>query len=210
MPEPVLCKICQKRRARRYCPAVGGDICALCCGTHREIAFTCPLTCEFLREAHLHEKPEPVKELSYPDIPANEEFLTTHEELVLVCAHALVKGALEADSALDSDILSALEALIQTRLTLASGLVYETRAESTVAAAIQRSVSEALSGYEKLRAERDPLTPVRNNEILGVLAFLHRFGLQNRNGRLRGRMYLDLLHTMVPDTRAEEQARLII
>lgn len=189
---------------------MSGGICTLCCGTHREIAFTCPLECEYLQEAHRHEKPEPVKELSYPDIPVGEEFLREHEPLVLVCAHALLQGALRADNAIDSDVLAALEALIQTRRTLASGLVYETRPENTVAAAIQRSVSEALGEYEKLRAERDPLAPVRNNEVLGVLVFLHRFGLQSRNGRPRGRMYLDLLRTMVPDARAEEQARLII
>lgn len=182
----------------------------MCCGTHREIDFTCPLECEFLQEAHRHEKPQPVAELSYPEIRVDEEFLTGHEELFLVSAQALVEGALRADGAVDNDLLAALEALIQTRRTLDSGLVYETRAENTVAAAIQRSVSDALAEYEKLRAERDPLAPVRNNEVLGVLAFLHRFGLQNRNGRPRGRMYLDLLRTMVPAVRAEEPARLII
>lgn len=210
MPEPVLCKICQKRRARRHCPAVGGDICPLCCGTHREIAFTCPLECEFLQEAHRHEKPQPAAKLSYPDISVTEEFLADHEDLVLVCAHALVEGALRAEGAVDNDVIAALEALIQTRRTLASGLVYETRAENTIAAAIQRSVSDALAEYEKLRAERDPLAPVRNNEVLGVLAFLHRFGEQNRNGRPRGRMYLDLLRTMVPAVRVDEQPRLIL
>lgn len=101
----------------------------------------------------------------------DEEFLAGHEELFLVSAHALVEGALRADGAVDSDLIAALEALIQTRRTLDSGLVYETRAGNTVAAAIQRSVSDALAEYEKLRAERDPLAPVRNNEVLGVLAF---------------------------------------
>src|SRR5438270_311540 len=56
MPEPVLCKICQKRRARRFCPAVSGDICSICCGTEREVSLTCPLSCEYLQEAHKREK----------------------------------------------------------------------------------------------------------------------------------------------------------
>lgn len=189
---------------------MSGDICPLCCGTHREIAFTCPLGCEFLREAHRHEKPQPLGKISYPEISVTEEFLAEHEELFVVCAHALVEGAMRAEGAVDSDLTAALEALIQTRRTLASGLVYETRAENTVAAAVQGSVSEALAEYEKLRAERDPLSPVRNNEVLGVLVFLHRFGAQNRNGRPRGRMYLDMLRTMAPAVRAAEQPRLII
>jgi hypothetical protein len=107
-------------------------------------------------------------------------------------------------------VIAALEALIQTHRTLESGLVYETRAENTVAASIQRSVGDELSEYQKLRAERDPLSPVRNNEILGVLVFLHRLGGQNRNGRPRGRMYLDLLRHAVPPARVEERAPGII
>ncbi len=209
MPDSVVCKICQKRRARRYCPAVQGDICPLCCGTHREIEFTCPLECEFLREAHRHEKPEPPAQISYPDIAAGEEFLAEHEELFMICAEGLVEGALRADGAVDADLTAALEALIQTRRTLASGLVYETRAGNTVAAAIQRSASEAIERYEKLRAERDPLAPVRNNEIVGVLVFLHRLAEQNRNGRPRGRLYLDLLRRALP-ARVEERASSII
>jgi hypothetical protein len=181
----------------------------LCCGTHREIEFTCPLECEFLREAHRHEKLAPPEKISYPDIAAGEEFLADHEELFMVAAGALMEGALRADGAVDADLTAALEALIQTRRTLASGLVYETRAENTVAAAIQRSVSEALERYEKLRSEHDPLTPVRNNEIVGVLVFLHRLAEQNRNGRPRGRMYLDLLRIAMP-ARVDEHAPGII
>ncbi|MGH9582611.1 MAG: hypothetical protein ACRD4O_06730 [Bryobacteraceae bacterium] len=210
MPEPVFCKICQKRRARRYCPAVGGDICPLCCGTHREIDFTCPLDCEFLQEAHRHEKPVPPAEISYPDVELTEEFLNSHQELFYLCAGALVEGALGAEGAVDADLTAALEALIQTQRTLESGLFYETRAENTVAAAIQRSASDALAEYRKLRSERDPLSPVRNNEILGVLVFLHRLGGQNRSGRPRGRMYLDLLRGALPSARVEEPSRIIL
>jgi hypothetical protein len=210
VPEPILCKICQKRRARRYCPAVQGDICPLCCGTHREIAFTCPLECEFLQEAHRHEKPAPPAELAYPEVAVSEEFLASQEELFMVCAHALVEGALRVSGAIDTDLMSALDALIQTHRTLDSGLLYETRAENALAASIQRSVADALDDYQKLRTERDPLTPVRNNEVLGVLVFLHRLGGQNRNGRPRGRMYLDLLRHAVPPARAEEPAPGII
>src|SRR4051794_39833632 len=134
MSDPMLCKICQKRRARRACPAVRGDICTLCCGTEREVSLSCPLACEYLQEAHRHEKPVPLngQQVSNPDIVVTEELLAEHEGLLLFCARALLQAALETSGAIDGDVIAALEALIQTHRTLQSGLLYETRPENMV------------------------------------------------------------------------------
>lgn len=212
MPEPILCKICGKRRARRYCPAVQGDICPLCCGTEREVSLSCPLECEYLREAHRHEKPLPIseKEFSNRDVAVSEEFIRTHEELLLFCIYSLVQAALRTPGAIDADVIAALEALIQTRRTLDSGLVYETRPENSVAAAVQRAFTASLDEYQKLRVEREGLSAPRNSELLAIFVFLHRLAQQNQNGRPRGRMFLDLLRQMTPDVGVEERAPGII
>lgn len=212
MPEPILCKICGKRRARRPCPAVQGDICTVCCGTEREVSLSCPLECEYLQEAHRHEKPLPLSanELSNPDIHVSEEFVAAHEELLLYCIYSLVQAAIKTPGAIDTDVMQALEALIQTHRTRETGLVYETRPENVVAAAVQRAFSAGLDEYEKVRQEREPLHPVRNTDVLAILVFLHRIGQQNQNGRPRGRMFLDLLRQMTPDTRVEERQPSII
>jgi hypothetical protein len=206
MSETILCKICSKRRARRHCPAVHGDICAICCGTEREVSLSCPLECEYLQEAHRREKPIPVdeKQMSDPDIAVSEEFLRDHEELLLFCMVSLVHAALRTDSATDADALEALQAQIKTYRTAESGLVYETRPVNTIAAAVQRAFSESLADYQKVRSERESLS-FRNAEILGVLVFLRRMGQQNQNGRPRGRMYLDLLKQMTPATPSDER-----
>ena len=211
MAEPVLCKICGKRRAKRSCPAVHGDICTICCGTEREVTLTCPLHCEYLQEAHRREKPVPViGNLSFPDVHVTEDFLHKHEELLLFSVYSLVQAALRTEGAVDTDILAALEALIQTHRTLESGLVYETRAENALAAAIQRRLAESLNDYQKIRKEREGLTFFRNTDILAILVFLHRLGQQNQNGKPRGRMYLDLLRQMTPEKGVEERAPSII
>lgn len=212
MPEPILCKICGKRRARRYCPAVQGDICPICCGTEREVSLSCPIECEYLREAHRHEKAVPVseKELSNRDVVVSEEFIRSHEELLLFCVYSLVQAALRTPGAIDADVMAALEALIQTRRTLDSGLVYETRPENSVAAAVQRAFTASLDDYQNVRAEREGLSTVRNSELLAIFVFLHRIGQQNQNGRPRGRMFLDLLRQMTPDVGVEERAPSII
>ncbi|MDQ2712962.1 MAG: hypothetical protein M3Y24_12180 [Acidobacteriota bacterium] len=212
MLEPILCKLCGKRRARRACPAVHGDICAICCGTEREVSLSCPLECEYLQEAHRREKPLSVAEdqISYSDVMVSEEMVRTHEELLLFCVYALVQAALRTSGAIDADVMSALEALIQTHRTLESGLVYETRPENMVALAVQRSFVASLADYQKLRAERETMAHVRNSDLLAMLVFLHRIGQQNQNGRPRGRMFLDLLRQMTPESSVEERAPSII
>jgi hypothetical protein len=214
MSEPVLCKICAKRRAKRTCPAVHGDICTLCCGTEREVSLSCPLECEYLQEAHRHEKPVPVSEenISNPDIGVTEEFIRDHEELLLFSIYSLIEAALRTPGAIDADVMAALEALIQTHRTLESGLVYETRSENAVAAAVQRLFAASLADYQKVREKREGLPSIRNRDLLAILVFLHRVGQGNQNGRPRGRMYLDLLRHMIPDAgpRVEERAPSII
>jgi hypothetical protein len=208
MPEPVLCKICHTRRAKRACPAVGGDICTICCGTEREVSLSCPLDCEYLQEAHRHEKPVPVAEadIANPDIPVTEEFVADHEELVLFSVYSLLQGALRTPGTYDTDVLEALAGLVQTHRTLDSGLVYESYSSNPLAASIQRAFSASLAEYQKVRHEREALSPVRNSDIIGTLVFLRRVGQQNLNGRPRGRMFIDLLRQMTPDKPVAEPA----
>ena len=212
MPEPILCKRCGHRRARRACPALHADICTICCGTEREVSISCPLECEYLREAHQREKALPVdpKDVFDPDVDVSEDFIREHEEFLLFAIYSLVEAALRTPGAVDSDALEALDALIKTQRTAESGLIYESRPENLVAAAVQRAFSESLADYQKLRSEREGLSSLRGKEILGVLVFLRRFGQLNLNGRPRGRMFLDLLRHMTPEQRIDERAPSII
>jgi hypothetical protein len=201
MAETILCKICGKRRAKRACPAVQGDICPICCGTERETSLLCPLECEYLQEAHEHEDAIEISagDIADQDIEVTEEALARHEELFLFCIYALLQAALRTDGAVDSDVMEALAALVKTHRTKESGLFYESYPENTIAASIQRSFAASLADYSKFKEEREPLTAVRNSDVLKTLVFLRRVGQQNQNGRPRGRMFIDLLRHMTPD-----------
>ena len=48
------CPLCGARKARRACPGVGRDICAVCCGTKRLVEIRCPATCGYLQSARVH------------------------------------------------------------------------------------------------------------------------------------------------------------
>jgi hypothetical protein len=151
-----------------------------------------------------------VEQVSNRDIVVSEDFIRTHEELLLFCVYSLVQAAIRTPGAIDVDVMAALEALIQTHRTLESGLVYETRPENSVAAAVQRAFTASLNDYQKERTEREGLFQVPNSEFLKVFVFLHRIGQQSQNERPRGRMFLDLLRQMTPEMGVEERASSII
>ena len=44
------CSHCRQRKAKRRCPALGSDLCPLCCGRLREKELHCPPGCPFLTQ----------------------------------------------------------------------------------------------------------------------------------------------------------------
>lgn len=195
----VPCKICLKRRAKRFCPGSGGDICAVCCGTERENTIDCPSTCEHLQAARRHEQPAPVGEASVPnkDVRLTEDFIREHEHVVMWLSLALAR-AMEKERAVDFDAREALEALIRTYRTRESGLIYETRPQNPYAATLQDSLRQSIEELHKRIAEEQGMQTLRDAEVLGSLVFLQRLELQHNNGRRRGRAFFDFLRGYFP------------
>lgn len=198
----MVCKICEIRRAKRSCPAVHGEICSLCCGREREMTLDCPLDCEYLEEARKHEHLVEVKPDEFPnqDIRVTETFLRDQEMLLVAMGRAVLMAGLETPGAVDADIREALAAVIRTYRTLESGLYYETRPENPVAAEVSRRIQEAAAEFRRIETEKLQMTRTRDADVLGVLTFLERLGIDRNNGRKRGRAYLDFLRRQFPDT----------
>ena len=197
------CKLCEKRRARRHCPGVEGEICSQCCGTQREITIECPASCEYLKEARFHEQPPAVTEDQVPnaDVRLSEQFLRETEPLVFTLAVAL-KRAMETGGAVDFDAREALDAEIRTYRTMQTGLLYGTRAPNPYAAAIQQKLREAVEQFSKEVAEQRGMVTVRDADVLGVLVFLQRLEMRYNNGRRRGRAFRDFLTGYLPEAPA--------
>jgi hypothetical protein len=193
------CKICGTRKPRRHCPGVGADICSICCGNEREVSVNCPLDCEYLVEARLHEKLPPVNPEQIPnlDIRVSEEFLREHEPLLIFIGAKLLEASLETAGVVDSDVREALDSLIRTYRTLQTGLYYESRPNNLVAAAIHQKIQDAVVYLRKELSEKGS-TAIRDAEILGVLVFLERVGLHQNNGRPKGRSFVDYLRANFP------------
>lgn len=50
----MICPLCKKRRAKRACPALREDICAVCCATKRLVEISCTEDCRYLESAQRH------------------------------------------------------------------------------------------------------------------------------------------------------------
>jgi hypothetical protein len=189
------CKICETRRARRFCPAAGGDICAVCCGTGREETILCPLDCEYLRQARGREKRAELNPEQIPnaDIPITDEFLHENAPLLGAAMLAVMQAGLGTPGAVDRDVREALESMVRTYRTRESGLYYESRPDNLVAAKIQEEAQRAIAAYiEDVRGEYGVAT-MRDTDVFGVLVFLQRTALYTDNGRSHGRAFLDFL-----------------
>jgi len=189
------CAICRTRRPRRFCPGVGGDICTICCGTEREVSIDCPLSCEYLREAHRHEKPQPLDLEALPnrDVELPREKLEEQEELLAFLAEALGRASAGNPAIVDFDVREALEALVRTHRTLQSGLVYQSVPDNPLAAQVFRAMEDAIAEFRRQEAEKLGVHSTRESTILGLLVFLQHFEISENNGRRRGRSFLDAL-----------------
>jgi hypothetical protein len=170
---------------------VNGDICAICCGTEREVTVSCPYECEYLQEARKHEHKTP---LDIPDreMQATARMIREHEQLLDTLGVALFSAA-QATNAIDIDAREALDALARTYRTLESGVYYETRPGGSFAAAIYDAVQNAAREYRSEEQRRTGLTRTRDADVLRIVEFLQQVERSHNNGRKRGRAFLHSL-----------------
>jgi len=177
----------------------------VCCATGREETIDCPPDCEYLREAHRHEKQQPldVSKLPNQDIEITEEFLKEHEILLAFTAIAVYEGATESGAATDWDVREALESLVAVYRALKSGLYIEPALANPYASAIVSGVQEAIEVIRAQEREKTGTTTIRDAALLGVMAFLQRLEYSHNNGRRRCRAFIDFLSDFY--TAEEEQ-----
>ena len=201
------CAICETRRPRRPCPGLRSDICAVCCGTSREVSVRCPLECAYLQEARKYEKPPERDPESLPnkDVEIPERFLNDNGQLFGFTCQALVRIALGSAGVVDKDVREALDSLTKTFRTMESGLIYETRPANLLAAAIQQQLRDELDGLRKHMKERLGMETVRDSDVLGVLILLQRTEFARGNDRPLGRAFIDFLCQEFPVTPAAGQ-----
>ena len=198
------CAICEKRKQKRFCPAVHGRICPQCCGEQREVTLDCPSDCVYLQQAREHEKPRPLQDLDQsvllPQVEIGDQFLYEHEHLIVGLTFALAKSARADHSINDTDFIAALTSLAKSHETLVnSGLHYETRTTSISQQTISAEVQKMLKEYREAEQKHLSYSRLRDSDVLKALVFLVRMGHARTSGRPKSRAFLDFVLSQFPE-----------
>ena len=209
------CPICEKRKAERFCPAKGEKICAVCCGTEREVSIDCPSDCAYLVAGHRYENEH---QRALPaDTPLLDEkipqdIVYTHQQLMSALAFSIAKFCSVQRAATDPDVLEALQALAQTYKTLSSGIIYEKPPDAPLPRELYAALIALLSEVKKQQAERANAAAWKDSEIFYLLVFLYRMGWLRTNGRPRSRRFIEFLRAQFPQAPElkREENRIIV
>jgi hypothetical protein len=128
------CPLCSARPAKRACPALGREICAVCCGTKREVEISCPADCAYLVASKAH-PPAAVRRQQDEDLavltPALAGLSEARQQLLLFTVTLVDRFKGEGlDAASDADAAAAAAALAGTYETASKGLIYEQRPDT--------------------------------------------------------------------------------
>ena len=205
------CAICHTRRERRFCPALHDRICAVCCGTEREVTLDCPSDCVYLRQAREHEKPRSMAELDhaalFPQVEVRESLLYEREPLLVGLSYGLAKLAARDRSIRDRDALEALAQLAASyERRVNSGLVYEATSANPLQQGMVNELKKMIAEYVQLEIQHGAST-LRDSEALQMLVFMLRMGTMRTSGRPRSRAFLESLQQRFPE---KQESKIIV
>jgi hypothetical protein len=196
------CPICEKRKAKRLCPARAESICTVCCGTEREVTIDCPRDCPYLlasREYEVTRQPLDRSKLPFADVQIPLTLLQKHGQVLEELNYAICDFAAERREVVDVDVLAALQSLAEAYRTLTSGIYYENPPVHPLQRGIYEELKRAIADFKKEEAQRKGMAATRDGDIRDVLIFLTQLGATRTNGRPKGRAYLDFLRRILPE-----------
>ncbi|MGA8154135.1 MAG: hypothetical protein WB952_24525 [Terriglobales bacterium] len=201
------CAICEKRKEKRFCPAVHGRICPQCCGEQREVTLDCPSECVYLQQAREHEKPGSLEGLDqsalFLQVEIGDQFLYEHEHLIVGLTFALAKAARADRTIHDGDLIGSLASLAKTYETLVnSGLHYETPTTSISQQAIAAEIQKMLQEFREAEQKHMGYSRLRDSDILKALVFLLRMGHARTSGRPKARAFVDFVLGQFPKSQS--------
>jgi hypothetical protein len=170
------CAICERRKEKRFCPAVHGRICAQCCGEQREVTLDCPSGCPYLQQAREHERPRSMGQFDpaslFLEVEIPDQFLYEREPLLMGLSFALAKGARSDRTMHDSDLIAALSTLCTRYERLVnSGLLYEQTLTNIAQQAIASEVEAMVKQYREVEQKHAGYSSLRDSEVLRALVY---------------------------------------
>lgn len=208
------CPLCRTRRAKRSCPGVGQQICAVCCGTKRIVEIACPPTCVYLATAQRHPAAA-VKRQQEHDVAvllaALGQLSEAQLQIFFVIQTFIARFQPEGLTLVDADVAAAAGALATSFETASRGVLYEQQSTSPAAEALRRELKAFLG---KLASESGANGSRFEREVAVVLRGIERGARHDAPGVGAGpadylRLVARILHERPPDSR-EANSRIIL
>ncbi len=143
------CPLCTTRKPRRACPALGRDICTVCCGTKRLTEIACPASCVYLASARHHPAAVVVRQRERDfrfALPMLQKLTERAYQMLLLFQDVVRRYRRSAIPPLvDADVAEAAASLASTLETAGRGIIYEHQPASLPA---QRVLSELRGALE--------------------------------------------------------------
>jgi hypothetical protein len=142
------CPLCGARKARRTCPALGRDICAVCCGTKRLVEIRCPADCSWLKASLAHPPAAVLRQRERDRAfmgPLLHGLPPRGVNLFVVLQDVIQRqrtGSIPAP--VDADVVEAARTLAATLETAGRGIIYEHQATSIPAQRLVGALRTAL------------------------------------------------------------------
>jgi len=123
------CPLCQKRKEKRNCPALGRMICPVCCGTKRLVEISCPAECPHLATSREHPAAV-VRRQQEVDVaallPSMSGLTERQHQLFFLFQSVIARSQPDGLARLtDEDVAEAASACAATIETAAKGVLYE-------------------------------------------------------------------------------------
>jgi hypothetical protein len=144
------CPLCDKRKAKRLCPAENSLICSRCCGEKRMLEIDCPESCEYLKSGRQHETADYGRRLRGMDEAARERnirVLTNHQDVISHLEYALSRERLQLKDLADLEVAGALDILLENYRTEDKGILYDKTSEDLRIDYLRRELKRVIESY---------------------------------------------------------------
>ncbi|MFH1964438.1 MAG: hypothetical protein ABIJ42_02750 [Acidobacteriota bacterium] len=204
------CIICNQRKGRRDCPALGGLICTQCCGSNRGIEIKCPDDCSYFGQAMgkkwydlFHPAWSRIKDEKKRDLLLDS--VNTCFPLIIFLQRGMLRTILGLTDPRDEFILEAIKLLEAGYSAGEKGIIYEPSSTNPNTQTIVREMREQIAREEK-ETRIPPEFLAESFRILVLFA-------ENYTGEQTGEdSYAQLLRQFHPTVEVPEQksGRIII
>ena len=165
------CPLCQKRPAKRACPALRQDICAVCCATKRLVEIQCTEDCRYLEAGQRHPAAVVKRQIDrdVTQLMATVGRISEQQLQLFFLLQSMVLSYKPEGLArlVDSDVALAAGALAGSLETASKGVIFEEATASVVAEGLRRALKPVIEEVTKnggTRAEREVALVLRAME----------------------------------------------